>query len=243
MRVFIENDYEKMSLRAAEIVKQQIQKKHNTILGLATGSTPIGMYNYLISMYQRQEVDFSDVVTFNLDEYVGLSRDNKNSYNYFMYSKFFNYINIKKENIHIPNGVSKDLEKECSDYEYNIEKFGYIDLQVLGIGENGHIGFNEPAELLETRTHVAKLSEDTIKANKRFFESIDDVPLYAISMGIGSIMKSKRIILLASGENKAKAIKETLSNKLTTKIPATVLALHPNVDIIIDKDAAKLLNT
>ncbi|HHW56085.1 MAG TPA: glucosamine-6-phosphate deaminase [Clostridia bacterium] len=241
MRVIITVDYDEMSKRAAEIVKKQIKEKPDTILGLATGSTPLGMYKYLIEMYKKGEIDFSNVVTFNLDEYIGLSPDHPQSYHYFMYENFFNHINIKKQNIYIPNGVAEDLEEECKRYEEEIEKAGGIDLQILGIGVNGHIGFNEPDESIDTKTHVVALTEETIDANKRFFKSADEVPRKAITMGLGSIMKAKKIILLASGKNKAKAIKETIKGKLTTNVPSTVLALHPDVTIIIDKEAASLI--
>ena len=241
MRVIITVNYEEMSKKAAEIVKKQIKEKPNTVLGLATGSTPLGMYKHLIEMYKRGEIDFSNVITFNLDEYIGLSPDHPQSYHYFMFHNFFNHINIKKENVHIPNGIAEDLEEECRKYEEEIEKAGGIDLQILGIGINGHIGFNEPDESIETKTHVVTLTEKTINANKRFFKSAEEVPRKAITMGLGSIMKAKKIVLLASGKNKAEAIKETIKGQLTTKVPATVLALHPDVTIIIDKEAASLI--
>jgi len=241
MKVIITVNYEEMSKKAAEIVKKQIKEKPNTVLGLATGSTPLGMYKHLIEMYKRGEIDFSNVITFNLDEYIGLSPDHPQSYHYFMFHNFFNHINIKKENVHIPNGIAEDLEEECRKYEEEIEKAGGIDLQILGIGINGHIGFNEPDESIETKTHVVTLTEKTINANKRFFKSAEEVPRKAITMGLGSIMKAKKIVLLASGKNKAEAIKETIKGQLTTKVPATVLALHPDVTIIIDKEAASLI--
>ncbi|ABY92722.1 MAG: Glucosamine-6-phosphate deaminase [Caldanaerobacter subterraneus] len=241
MKVIITVNYEEMSKKAAEIVKKQIKEKPNTVLGLATGSTPLGMYKHLIEMYKRGEIDFSNVITFNLDEYIGLSPDHPQSYHYFMFHNFFNHINIKKENVHIPNGIAEDLEEECRKYEEEIEKAGGIDLQILGIGINGHIGFNEPDESIETKTHVVTLTEKTINANKRFFKSAEEVPRKAITMGLGSIMKAKKIVLLASGKNKAEAIKETIKGQLTTKVPATVLALHHDVTIIIDKEAASLI--
>jgi len=241
MRVMIVRDYDEMSRRAAEIVKEQILKKPDTVLGLATGSTPLGMYKYLIEMHKNGEIDFSNVITFNLDEYIGLSPDHPQSYHYFMYENLFNHINIKKENIHIPNGVAEDLEEECKRYEREIRRIGRIDLQILGIGVNGHIGFNEPDESIETKTHIVTLTEETINANKRFFKSIEEVPRRAITMGLSSIMKARKIMLLASGSNKAKAIKETLKGRLTTKVPSTVLVLHPDVTIIMDKRAASLL--
>lgn len=241
MKVIITVNYEEMSKKAAEIVKKQIKEKPNTVLGLATGSTPLGMYKHLIEMYKRGEIDFSNVITFNLDEYIGLSPDHPQSYHYFMFHNFFNHINIKKENVHIPNGIAEDLEEECRKYEEEIEKAGGIDLQILGIGINGHIGFNEPDESIETKTHVVTLTEKTINANKRFFKNAEEVPRKAITMGLGSIMKAKKIVLLASGKNKAEAIKETIKGQLTTKVPATVLALHHDVTIIIDKEAASLI--
>ncbi|SHF23571.1 glucosamine-6-phosphate deaminase [Thermoanaerobacter uzonensis DSM 18761] len=241
MKVIITVNYDEMSKKAAEIVKKQIKEKPNTVLGLATGSTPLGMYKHLIEVYKRGEIDFSNVITFNLDEYIGLSPDHPQSYHYFMFHNFFNHINIKKENVHIPNGIAEDLEEECRKYDEEIEKAGGIDLQILGIGVNGHIGFNEPEESIETKTHVVTLTEDTINANKRFFKSAEEVPRKAITMGLGSIMKAKKIVLLASGKNKAEAIKETIKGQLTTKVPATVLALHPDVTIIIDKEAASLI--
>ncbi|KHO62282.1 MULTISPECIES: glucosamine-6-phosphate deaminase [Thermoanaerobacter] len=241
MKVIITVNYDEMSKKAAEIVKKQIKEKPNTVLGLATGSTPLGMYKHLIEMYKKGEIDFSNVITFNLDEYIGLSPDHPQSYHYFMFHNFFNHINIKKENVHIPNGIAEDLEEECRKYDEEIEKAGGIDLQILGIGVNGHIGFNEPEESIETKTHVVTLTEDTINANKRFFKSAEEVPRKAITMGLGSIMKAKKIVLLASGKNKAEAIKETIKGQLTTKVPATVLALHPDVTIIIDKEAASLI--
>ncbi|WP_028992268.1 glucosamine-6-phosphate deaminase [Thermoanaerobacter thermocopriae] len=241
MKVIITVDYKEMSKKAAEIVKRQIKERPNTVLGLATGSTPLGMYKYLIEMYKKGEIDFSNVITFNLDEYVGLSAEHPQSYHYFMFHNFFHHVNIKKEHIHIPNGVALDFEEECRRYEEEIEKAGGIDLQILGIGVNGHIGFNEPDESIDTKTHVVTLTEDTINANKRFFKSADEVPKKAITMGLGSIMKAKKIVLLASGKNKAKAIKETIKGQLTTKVPSTVLTLHPDVTIIIDKEAASLI--
>ncbi|MGB9780466.1 MAG: glucosamine-6-phosphate deaminase [Caldanaerobacter sp.] len=241
MRVMIVRDYDEMSRRAAEIVKEQILKKPDAVLGLATGSTPLGLYRYLIQMYKNGEIDFSRVITFNLDEYIGLPPEHPQSYHYFMFENLFNHINIKRENVHIPSGIAENLEEECKRYERELKEKGPIDLQVLGIGVNGHIGFNEPDESIETKTHIVTLTEDTINANKRFFKSIEEVPRRAITMGLASIMRAKKIILLASGKSKANAIRETLKGKLTTKVPSTVLLLHSNVTIIIDKEAASLL--
>lgn len=242
MRVIITVDYEEMSKKAAQMIKKQINEKPNTVLGLATGSTPLGMYNKLIKMYKNGEIDFSQVVTFNLDEYVGLSEEHPQSYHYYMYENFFNHININRKNIYIPKGISDYFDEECKLYDEAIEKAGEIDLQVLGLGVNGHIGFNEPDDYINTKTHIVTLTEETINANKRFFKSIDEVPRKAVTMGLGMIMKAKKIILLASGKNKANAIKETLKGYLTTEIPSTVLMLHKDVTLIIDKEAASLIS-
>lgn len=242
MKVIITKNYDELSKKAAMLVKEQIDKKHDSVLGLATGSTPIGMYKELIKIYKQGLIDFSNIVTFNLDEYVGLDENHPQSYHRFMFENFFNYINIKRENIHIPNGISDDFTKECEMYDKEIEEIGEIDLQVLGLGVNGHIGFNEPDDYINTKTHIVSLKDETINSNKRFFKSIDDVPRKAITMGLGTIMKAKKIILLASGKNKAQAIKETLKGYLTTDVPSTVLTMHSNVYVIIDNDAASLLD-
>lgn len=241
MKVIITVDYDEMSKKAAQIIKKQINEKPNTVLGLATGSTPLGMYNKLIEMYKNGEIDFSQVVTFNLDEYVGLPEEHPQSYHYYMYENFFNHININRKNIHIPKGISDDFDEECRLYDEAIENAGEIDLQVLGLGVNGHIGFNEPDDYINTKTHIVTLTEETINSNKRFFRSADEVPRKAVTMGLGMIMKAKKIILLASGKNKANAIKETLKGYLTTEVPSTVLMLHKDVTIIIDKEAASLI--
>jgi len=200
------------------------------------------MYDKLIEMFREDEVDFSEVKSFNLDEYCGLEADHPNSYHYYMYDNFFKEINIKKENIHIPNGKADDFDRECRDYEETIKKAGGIDLQILGIGSNGHIGFNEPAESLNVATEVVNLSEETIKANSRYFESEDNVPKKAISMGMATILKADRIILLARGKNKAEAIKKTVNGKISTQEPASLLQTHPQVTIILDQKAASLIN-
>ncbi|AEE90665.1 glucosamine-6-phosphate deaminase [Tepidanaerobacter acetatoxydans Re1] len=241
MQVFIEKDYSAMSKKAAQIFANEIQQKPDLVLGLATGSTPIGTYQELIRMHKEEGLDFSKAVSFNLDEYYGLASDNPQSYNYFMFENLFNHVNIKKENVHIPNGLVSDVETYCKQYDEEIEKYGGIDLQLLGIGVNGHIGFNEPAEELVLGTHLTDLTEDTIKANSRFFDSPEEVPTKAITMGIGSIMKAKKILLLASGKNKAEIMAKLLnSDVVTTKVPASLLMLHPDVTIIMDEEAASL---
>lgn len=241
MRIIIEKDYQTLSKKAALILASQITLKPNSNLGLATGGTPLAMYKNLIKMYKKDEIDFSKVQTFNLDEYCGLSESNPNSYHYYMNHNFFNQINIKKDRINIPNGNAKNLNKECREYENSIKKAGGIDLQVLGIGSNGHIGFNEPAKNLNVNTEIVKLTKETITANSRFFESKADVPKRAISMGIATILKSNRIILLASGKNKAEAIKKTVSGKISTQIPASLLQTHPNITMLLDQGAASLI--
>ncbi|MCF6095561.1 glucosamine-6-phosphate deaminase [Thermovorax subterraneus] len=241
MKLIIAKDYAEMSKKAAQIIAEEIKKKPNLVLGLATGATPVGTYRELVKMYKNGEVDFSRVITFNLDEYLGLSHDDERSYHYYMYSNFFDHVNVKPENIHIPNGVAEDIDEECRRYDEAIEKAGGIDLQLLGIGVNGHIGFNEPGDELLTDTHVTNLAPDTIKANARFFESIDQVPKKAITVGLGTIMKAKKIILLASGREKAKIMAELLDeDAVSTKVPASFLLLHRDVTIIMDEDAAEV---
>lgn len=241
MKITVVDDYNKMSEIVAGIIVSQIRIKPASVLGLATGSTPIGMYKKLIDYYKNGEVDFSNVITFNLDEYVGLSRQDNQSYISFMYDNLFSHININEERIYIPNGTANDLEKECKRYDELLERFGPIDIQILGIGVNGHIGFNEPSKNLMLRTHVADLSEETRKANARFFDDINKVPKRAITMGIADIMRAENIILLASGKSKAPIVKRMLETGISTNIPASILKLHNNVEIIADKDAASLI--
>lgn len=241
MKIIVVNDYKEMSKEAAVLVKKQIEEKETSVLGLATGSTPIGMYKELIEFCKKGEIDFSKVQTFNLDEYYGLNGENEQSYHYYMNNNFFGHINIKAENTHIPNGMSTNIEEECRNYEFMIESCGGIDLQILGIGNNGHIGFNEPGSSLDARTQLVDLKEKTIEANSRFFESKDEVPKKALSMGIRTIMNAKKIVLLASGDDKADAIYRTVQGKIDNSMPASILQLHPNVTIILDKAAARLL--
>lgn len=240
MRIIIKKDYKELSREAANIISDELKLNPSMVLGLATGSTPIGTYEELIRMYNEEGLDFSKITTFNLDEYLKTPYNNPNSYHYFMDDNLFNHININTDNIHIPDGNAEDLEKFCIEYDEKIEQTGGIDIQVLGIGENGHIAFNEPAPVLPLGTHVTDLTESTIKANSRFFDSIDEVPKKAITMGIGSIMKAKKILLLANGEKKAPIIAKILKeNKVTTEIPASLLLLHPDVTVIMDEAAAK----
>lgn len=241
MRVIIAKSYEEMSKIAAREIAKLLYIKPEAVLGLATGSTPEGVYKELIELNNQNKIDFSKAVTYNLDEYKGLSGNHPQSYRYFMNTKLFNHINIDKDKTHVPNGIAADIEKECYVYDEAIEKSGGIDLQLLGIGRNGHIGFNEPSDSLNLNTHLTDLTDDTIKANSRFFESIDEVPTQALTMGLGGIMKAKKILLLASGEKKAEIIAKLVEEKISTRIPASILQVHPDVLVIIDKGAASLL--
>ena len=238
MNVVTVANYREISVRAAQLVANQVNKKKNTVLGLATGQTPVGMYQELISMFKRGEVDFFEVVTFNLDEYYGLSPEHPQSYHHFMWDTFFQYINIKKENVHLLNGVTENINKECKQYEYLIQKNGGIDLQILGIGDNGHLGFNEPAIGLNSKTHLVNLAEETIYANSQYFNDVQEVPKQALTMGVGTIMKAQKIILLASGRKKAHVIERTINCPVSSEVPSTVLQLHNDVIILIDKEAA-----
>lgn len=243
MRIITVNNYDEMSKKAATMIASQIILKPNSVLGLATGDTPFGMYNELIKMYENKEkeIDFSEVKTFNLDEYYGLDKYNQQSYYYYMMNNLFNHIDVKKENINMPNGNAANIEEECERYERSISAAGGIDIQVLGIGVNGHIGFNEPDISFEAQTHLVNLDEKTIESNSRFFKSIEEVPTKAISMGIKTIMQSKRIILLASGIGKADAIAKTINGKVSPETPASILQLHADTTIILDKEAASEL--
>ncbi len=238
MKIFIEKNYEEMSKKAAEIFIDAIKEKPNIILGLATGSTPIGLYKELIRAHKEEGLDFSKVTSFNLDEYVGLSPDHPSSYGYYMREELFDHINIPKENAHVPNGKAENLEEYCKEYDEMIEKAGGIDIQLLGVGENGHIAFNEPDESLSIGTNIVKLTDNTIEVNSRFFDSIEEVPKTAISMGIGGILKAKKIVLLANGKKKAPVIKKLLNtDRVTTKFLVSFLLLHPDVTVIVDEEA------
>ncbi|MCY6959820.1 glucosamine-6-phosphate deaminase [Clostridium brassicae] len=242
MRIIVVDNYEEMSKKAANMVASQVILKPNSVLGLATGDTPVGMYEEIISLYKNEEVDFSKVKTFNLDEYYGLSKENPQSYYYYMMNHLFNHVNIDENNINIPNGMVDNIESECKNYDKRIVEVGGIDLQVLGIGVNGHIGFNEPDISFESETHLVNLDEKTIESNSRFFNSKEEVPTKAISMGIKTIMHSKKIILLACGNSKANAIFETINGKINPNMPASILQLHRDVVVIVDKEAASKLN-
>lgn len=241
MRVIVTNSYDEMSKEAAKIVAGQIYLKPDSVLGLATGSTPLQMYKKLIAVHEMVGLDFSQVTSFNLDEYIGMSPDNPQSYHYFMKHNFFDFINIKPENIFIPNGMAKDIDAEGRRYDALIEEKGGIDLQILGIGRNAHIGFNEPDIKFEATTHKVKLDDETIEANSRFFENESEVPRYAISMGIKTIMLAKKVVLLASGSNKAEAVYNAVYGSISPSAPASILQLHRDVTVIVDREAGALL--
>ncbi|MCG1020414.1 glucosamine-6-phosphate deaminase [Sutcliffiella horikoshii] len=226
--------YEALSKEAASYIANQVRSNPDIVLGLATGSTPTGMYKHLLEDHIIHKTSYDNVTTFNLDEYIGLPKTDPNSYYSFMEKHFFQHINIKKEKIFIPDGLGEKLEVECRNYEEKLIKNGPVDIQVLGLGENGHIGFNEPGTPFNSRTHVVKLTESTRKANARFFSSLDDVPTHAITMGIASIMSAKEIILLVAGRNKAKAFEQLLYGDISESFPASVLKKHPCVKIIAD---------
>jgi len=242
MRIIVVDNYEEMSKKAARMIASQVMLKPDSVLGLATGDTPLGMYKELVKLFNNAEVDFNEVRTFNLDEYYGLSSESPHSYYSYMINNLFNHININRENINVPSGMAKDINTVCVEYENKIKEAGGIDMQVLGIGGNGHIGFNEPDVNFEAETHLVNLDEQTIKANSRFFNSIEDVPVKAISMGIKTIMNSKKIILLVSGVSKAEVIEKAINGKINPNLPASILQLHNDVTIILDKEAASYLD-
>lgn len=241
MRIYRAKNYQELSRKAANIISAQVIIKPNCVLGLATGSSPIGTYKQLIEWYNKGDLDFSEVKSVNLDEYRGLGIESDQSYVYFMHHNFFDHINIKPENINLPNGKNPDAAAECARYEKVIESLGGIDLQLLGIGRNGHIGFNEPGSAFERLTHCVDLTESTIEANKRFFASADEVPRQAYTMGIQSIMHARRIVLIASGEDKAQAVHDAFFGPVTPEVPASVLQLHQEVYLVADEAALSLV--
>ena len=241
MQVYIYKTAEEAAKAAAMVFASELMKKPDAVFGFATGSTPIPMYKELIRMNQEGLIDFSQARTWNLDEYVGLKPDHVCSYRRFMNENLFDHINIKKENTHVPSGIEKDMQAEATAYDAAIAAAGGIDVQLLGIGHNGHIGFNEPCDRFIWATHVMDLTESTINANARFFNSADEVPRQAISMGIGSIMLAKRIVMIATGEGKARVIAESIKGDVDPRNQATILRLHPNVQYFLDEGAASAL--
>ncbi|MFF2450687.1 glucosamine-6-phosphate deaminase [Neobacillus sp. NPDC058068] len=237
MKMIKVENYQQMSEKAAEYIIDRVTKVPSIKLGLATGGTPIGTYKHLIEDYQKNGTSYLNVTTFNLDEYIGLSGENKNSYRYYMNDLFFNHIDINKEKTHIPQGDVGDMQTECLRYEELIAENGGIDLQILGIGSNGHIGFNEPGTSFHSKTHIVDLAPSTIEANARFFNQLEEVPTKAITMGISTIMKSKEILLLVSGESKKDALDKLMNGPVDEKFPASILKNHPHVTIIADKAA------
>ena len=237
MKLIVCENYEEISVRAAQIVADVMKARPDCVLGLATGSTPVGMYDELVRRYEAGELDFSAVRSVNLDEYYPISPENAQSYRYFMNKNLFDRVNIDKANTDVPNGASADPDAECADYEKRIAALGQVDIQVLGIGQNGHIGFNEPAPELHPLTHLTGLTESTLKANARFFAEDEVMPTAALTMGMGTILRARKIIILANGEAKADAIRTLLSGMVTTDCPASFLNLHDDVTVICDKAA------
>ena len=237
MKIIVCENYAEISARAAELIADLVKAKPDCVLGLATGSTPVGMYKELIAKNTAGEISFKDVTTYNLDEYYPIEPTHEQSYRYFMNVNLFDHIDIDKTKTFVPNGLTENPEEEGAAYDAAIEAAGGVDLQVLGIGQNGHIAFNEPDDALIAGTHITSLTDDTIEANSRFFASKEDVPTRAFTMGIGSIMKAKKIILLANGANKHAAIAQMLDDKITTQCPATILKAHPDVYLFCDKAA------
>lgn len=241
MLVYIKENFNEMSKAGARIVADLVRKKPNCVLGFATGGTPLGMYKELIRQHKNEGLDFSKVTTFNLDEYVGLPPEHDQSYHYFMWENLFKHINVDRRFVHIPMGMAKDIDTFCEWYEEQIEKAGGIDLQILGIGANGHIAFNEPGSSLGSRTRIKTLTGTTREANARFFKNPDEVPKCAITMGVGTIMNAKTLLLLASGEGKAEAIATTCEGPITAKYPATIVQMHRYAFVLVDKAAAAKL--
>jgi glucosamine-6-phosphate deaminase len=232
---------EEMSRRAAGMIIEKVRGTHPVVLGLATGSTPVGTYRHLVQDHRKAGTSYQHVTTINLDEYVGLTASDPNSFRYFMDTQLFRHIDVPKAQIHLPDGTAENLEEECRRYDALIEHVGGIELQLLGIGENGHIGFNEPETSFTSRTHIVKLTESTRRANARFFKSMEDVPTEAITMGIESILHSKEILLLASGSAKAEAIARLIHGEVDEAFPASALKMHDNVTLIADKEALALV--
>lgn len=238
MKIILAKDYYDMSRKAANLISAQVIMKPNCVLGLATGSTPVGAYRQLIEWSDKGDIDFSGVTTVNLDEYRGISRDNPQSYWYFMHQNFFNHVNLRPDHIHLPDGMNPDAEKACRDYNAVIRDVGGIDLQLLGLGLDGHIGFNEPGAAFELETHCVNLTESTIEANKRFFEKKEDVPRQAYTMGIKSIMQARKVLMAVNGANKAEIVKKAFFGPVTPKVPASILQMHPDFTLVLDQEAA-----
>ena len=241
MKILKTKNYQDMSRKAANIISAQIILNPESVLGLATGSSPIGVYEQLIDWNRKEDVDFSHIKTVNLDEYQGLQKSDEQSYYYFMHKRLFEHVNIRLKNTHIPDGMEKDARKECAHYEEVIKSLGGVDLQLLGLGHNGHIGFNEPGQAFETGTHCVDLQESTIEANKRFFASATDVPRQAYTMGIKTIMQAKKILVVVSGEDKAEIVKKAFFGPVIPGVPASILQMHNDVILVGDEAALSLI--
>ena len=237
MKIIAAKDYADMSRKAANIISAQVILKPNCVLGLATGSTPIGAYEQLVKWYEKGDVDFAEVVTYNLDEYRGLTHDDPQSYHYFMREHFFNHINIDLDNTHVPDGADPDAEAACTAYDKMVAAAGYPDLQLLGIGNNGHIGFNEPDDHFSKGTHCVDLTESTIEASSRLFDNVEDVPRQAYTMGVQTIMNARMILVVANGPKKAQAVHDMCKGPVTPQCPASILQLHPNCVVVADEEA------
>lgn len=242
MRIYVADDYTGMSRKAANILSAHVILKPNCVLGLATGSTPIGTYKQLIDWYNKGDLDFAEVTTVNLDEYRGLPRTHEQSYWYFMQKNLFEHVNVRPDHIHVPDGSNPDAEAACKEYDQIIHDVGGIDLQLLGIGVDGHIGFNEPGEAFELGTHCVDLTESTIEANKRFFDNDESlVPRQAYTMGIKTIMQARKVLMVANGANKAEIIKKAFFGPVTPEVPASILQMHPDFILVGDQDALSLV--
>ena len=242
MRIIKAKDYAEMSRKAANIIAAQVVAKPNCVLGLATGGTPVGTYKSLIEdWYKVGDLSFAEVTTVNLDEYRGLPRTNDQSYWYFMHENLFNHVDVRPDAVHVPNGENPDAEAACSEYDAIIKAVGGVDLQLLGIGHDGHIGFNEPADHFSKGTNCVALTEQTIEANKRFFASKDDVPRQAYTMGVGTIMNARKVLLIASGKDKAEIIKKSFFGPVTPEVPASILQMHPDFTLVADEAALSLV--
>ncbi len=242
MKIIVKKTYEDIGKEAAGIIKAELSRNRGLVLGLPTGGTPVSLYSELIRLHKDEGLDFSGVTTFNLDEYVGLGPKHLRSFNRFMHEHFFDHVNIKKENINIPDGLASDLQSHCREYEEKIASAGGIDLQVLGIGRDGHIAFNEPGSSLGSRTRVKTLAEETIQDNSRFFKKKEDVPIFAVTMGVGTIMEARRIMLLGSGTLKADVISRFVEGPVTSEVTASILQIHPDITVVLDSEAAHRLN-